>query len=121
MELRSTVMISSRKPKADYGVTGTVRSVGGYLDVSVELYSDWEERVLSQWSGEGYGATARMLLQEFDGAHQQARIGDFAVVVKANHERAVRRGDPVVPCRTGALADVVPDNTDLVGARDHLV
>ncbi len=34
-----------------YAVTGAVRSVGGYLDVSVELYSNWEKRVLSDWTG----------------------------------------------------------------------
>jgi len=39
------------KSKALYVVTGSVRSVGGYLSVSIDLYSAVEKRVLSTWEG----------------------------------------------------------------------
>ena len=39
------------KAKSLYAVTGTVRLVGGYLDVTVELFSDLENKVLAAWEG----------------------------------------------------------------------
>ncbi len=38
--------------KALYVVSGAVRSVGGYLDVQVVLYSDIEKKILADWTGQ---------------------------------------------------------------------
>jgi hypothetical protein len=39
------------KSQATYVLTGTVRSIGDYLDVRIELYSDLEQKVLGEWEG----------------------------------------------------------------------
>jgi len=40
------------RTSVDYLVTGSIRSVGSYLWVRVELYSRWEKKVLAEWSGQ---------------------------------------------------------------------
>jgi hypothetical protein len=39
------------KSKAHYAFTGSVRTVGNYLDVSIQLYSALEEKVIVSWEG----------------------------------------------------------------------
>lgn len=42
----------ARQSQAVYTVTGSFRTVGGYLAATVTLTSSWERRVLAQWQGQ---------------------------------------------------------------------
>jgi hypothetical protein len=61
--------------KTMYAVVGTVQSVGGYLEVSVGLYSALENRVLATWQGRFSPDEAPQHMAEASDALRESLLG----------------------------------------------